>query len=270
MLINAIAHEVKQETSTEKKQLEKGKYMAFRNQVFEAKMELGKHVTYLEYVIVDVIIRQTIGWKQEEAKITIDHFCEKTGQQKNHVYVALTHLEKLGVITQRKHKHDLYFGLNTAYFGQLLIAREQQENDARRNKFKVVVDNTKDKSEIGTNLIRDSDQSSPDSGLTYSEYRTKNPDKSTESLDNLFCKPSIKPIDKTILKGATVPVAENGESFTPLGTGSKTLRRIPEIPKSKYSLEVQREWIVETNGSQPIEDWLKSGSSTRQPANMGA
>ncbi len=48
--------------------------------------------------MLDVIIRQTLGWRKESDRITLDQFAEKTGMDKPHTIRAIEKLEGMGII----------------------------------------------------------------------------------------------------------------------------------------------------------------------------
>lgn len=164
---------------------EKRGHMALRNNVYDVKLELWHILKPLEYYLVDIIIDKTIKWREKESKITIQEFMERTRLTRHtHIYEALKSLEEKKIIFRRKQNHNLIIGLNEEYFGGLLIKRHEDALLARKNKIKIVVDNSKSdvdnsKKDVNyvsrsrTRVVPNSDKVVPRLGQHMSETGTK-------------------------------------------------------------------------------------------------
>jgi len=215
------AQQVNQEGKKNKKQKDVKElrgYMALRNNVRQIKLRLWKEVKPLEYFLVDFIIDRTIGWRQEEAPIKMEDFIEYSGQKHPHIYVALKKLEKEKIIFRRKVEHHTYYSLNHDYFGALLIKRHKDALEARRNKFKVVVDNSK-------NDVRDSYKPCTNSVQPLYEIRTE---KDSQDIENIDENMSLNKVFKEISLKADQKSETAKESFTLPGEEKTKTKRSKE------------------------------------------
>lgn len=228
------------ESDIAKKKNKRGGYMALRNNVYDTKLELWHILKPLEMFLVDIIIDKTIKWRQKEAKITIEDLVERTKQRSDYIYIALKELESKGVIVRRKTKHDLFIGLNEEFFGELLIKKHEDALQARKSKIKIVVDNSKNKTENKADLHLNSVQSPPDSSLVYTGFKSEKVRqdndiiKESGSLNTFFKDISLK----TLLKDSQKQQKPK-ESFTL--SGDQKQRQI--------------RWLKETDGRVPFNEW---------------
>jgi hypothetical protein len=190
-------------------------YMSLRNNVYDLKLELWHILKPLEYYLVDVIIDKTIKFNIKEAKITIQQFRDQTRRHHSEIYRGLKVLETKKVIIRTKCKDYSVFMLNEDYFGGLLIKRFEDALKARRNKIKIVVDNSKSKCEPHTPDVSETHTSSVNHTQGKCEIHTQERSQDGEIIEE------IRPLN-TLLKDISLNTSLKdsktgvGESFTPL------------------------------------------------------
>lgn len=214
-------------------------YMALRNNVYDTKLELWHVLKPLEYYLVDIIIDKTIKWRQKEAKITIEELTERTRQHRSEIYRTLKSLEIKKVIFRRKQRHDLIIGLNEDYFGELLIKRHEDALHARRNKIKIVVDNSKKECEIHNDFVENSHNISVDSTQDLCGIH---PQKDIHLSENIGESSSLNTFFKDIFKNTSLKDSKKpGESFTLSGEREqeehrlKVLRQLEDMKAGKLA-----------------------------------
>jgi DNA-binding MarR family transcriptional regulator len=222
--------------------------MALRNNVYDLKLELWHVLKPLEYYLVDVIIDKTIKWRTDEAIITISELKERTRQHHSEIYRALKNLESKGVIIRRKFKHDTVIGLNQNYFGALLIKRHEDALKARKNKIKIVIDNSKTVCETRTAFVRNSHSSCADPTQSMCESHTQNVSQPIEIIDGT---PPLNTFFKDILIKTSLKEKktneENGESFTPLGKGPGRKTEQLKDPEKEKERQLRMLRLMEAN-----------------------
>ncbi len=212
------------ESNNSKKEATKQKkgFMALRNNVYDLKLELWHILKPLEMHLVDIIIDRTIKWKQEEAKISIQEFMEKTRQDHTRIYRALKALEDRKVIVRRKHKHDLVIGLNKEYFGDLLIKKHEEALLARKSRVKLVVDNSKNVCKTSTDVVHNPHIPCVPDAQVLCKTDTE---KVRQVHDNIDENPPLKTLLKDIPINTSLKESQKeagiGESFTLLGNGEE-------------------------------------------------
>lgn len=238
-----------QHDQTPNKKKNKG-YIALMNNVFETKLELWHILQPLEYFLVDVIIEKTIKWRDKEAKIHITEFEARTKLRRDYIYIALKKLETEKIIVRRKVRHDWIIGLNEDYFGALLIKKHENALLQRRNKIKIIVDNSKNKTRFQSGLDLNSVQLRLDSSLVQTGIQSESNSQTCEIIEeNRPLKTLLKDISlKTSLKDSKNG-SEIGESYTLPGIGNEIKKKTghlagemtpQEIARRKEALHQQR------------------------------
>jgi hypothetical protein len=148
-------------------------FTSMRNNVFRIKLMLWKILKPLDYFIVDLIIDKTIGYGRKVDRFSIEEICEKSGQRRDYIYIALKRLHAKGIISKEKLNSDFYLGLNEEFFGRLLTKKKEEELQQRKRKIRVVVDNSVPKKDETYNKS-DSNLSLVQSELKISPIHTYN------------------------------------------------------------------------------------------------
>lgn len=80
-------------------------YMMIANEIQEhlARMRIPGE----SYQILNVILRQTYGYRRKEDDISLDFFSEKTGLNKPHVCMAISKLLAMNLITEKGNEHRM-------------------------------------------------------------------------------------------------------------------------------------------------------------------
>lgn len=241
-----------------------GGFMALRNNVQDAKIRLWKEVNPLQYFLVDIIIDKTIKWTAKEARIDIEHMVERTDQRRTHIYRALRVLKEKKIIVWKKDRDGSTFGLNEEYFGALLIKKHEESLQNRREKIKVVVDNSKERdhrghskrpppSQVVTPVVTPSDNE----GHTKAPHLSRNIEE--KGVLKTFFKDTFKDIlkdsaskpEKSCESTANEP-RENGseESYTPFP------KREPKPKPKSRDPKLTRQWLEETKGENDFDTWM--------------
>ena len=98
-------------------------FLQITNKIFELRMQLATEITPTECFVLDVIIRETIGWNVEIREINLKTFVKYTHLDTSNLYKVLTKLQKRKLIIKQKHGNNAWWGLNPEYFGELIVKK---------------------------------------------------------------------------------------------------------------------------------------------------
>lgn len=180
-----------------------GGFMMLLHSVWNHRQELYNELNHLEMRVFDFVLTKTIKWNTKVADIHIEDFTEAMNKRPQHIYAALKTLLIKGILIKIRSKGKTYYGLNEAYFGQILAGKhERAYREKQKAKIRLVPDDTnKASNEPGSPKRGELESVQTDPVGQTNESRYINPDQPFVTKENFaLVKKSLKESFKESLK----------------------------------------------------------------------